>query len=245
MAISRARALPWKSVTVVFGAALVAFGAARIGAADGATVTYSGCENLATGVIRMLTAPDGSALTLAIPFNKCLDSSNTAAAPLLAANPKLREMAITWNQQGPQGQPGSQGPAGPQGQPGAFNGDFTSPNGAYRISVTDNGIVLSGPGAEVDLTSSGTVVKGNDVVVDANGGVTVTGGHHIRIESGDLLEVRGTLIGITSSSATSIQGAIVTLNGSCSAIATAGSPVVVDATGFGTVVSGSTTVLTC
>ena len=35
---------------------------------------------------------------------------------------------------------------GPQGPAGVFSGTFKSPNGAYAISVTDSGIVLSGPG---------------------------------------------------------------------------------------------------
>ena len=43
---------------------------------------------------------------------------------------------------------------GPQGPAGVFSGTFTSPNGAYAISVTDGGIVLSGPGSAVRLTGA-------------------------------------------------------------------------------------------
>jgi hypothetical protein len=51
---------------------------------------------------------------------------------------------------GPQGATGATGPAGPQGPPGdAGSATLTSPNGAFSVSVTDNGIFLRGPGGTV------------------------------------------------------------------------------------------------
>jgi hypothetical protein len=61
--------------------------------------------------------------------------------------------------QGPKGDIGPTGPQGPQGPKGdngtngtngtSFNGNYTSPNGKYKLRVTNNGIVLSGPGGSV------------------------------------------------------------------------------------------------
>lgn len=65
--------------------------------------------------------------------------------------------------QGPQGEPGApgatgaQGPAGPQGPqgaPGASGGDaaLTSPNGLFKIVVTDSGIRVVGPGGNLYIS---------------------------------------------------------------------------------------------
>ena len=60
--------------------------------------------------------------------------------------------------EGPRGPIGETGPAGPQGPAGAngtngtgFNGSFTSPNGKYKLRITNNGILLSGPGGSVTV----------------------------------------------------------------------------------------------
>ena len=74
-------------------------------------------------------------------------------------------LPISWAERGPQG---LQGPAGPTGPAGTFSGTFSSPNGAYSISVTNAGIVLSGPGSTVRLT-------GPTVSVDSSGPTTVRG----------------------------------------------------------------------
>ena len=68
-------------------------------------------------------------------------------------------LPISWSERGPQG---FQGPVGPAGPAGTFAGTFTSPNGAYSISVTNAGIVLSGPGSTVRLS-------GPSVSVDSAG----------------------------------------------------------------------------
>jgi len=66
---------------------------------------------------------------------------------------------------GPEGPPGPQGPAGPQGPPGTgegdpFSGTFTSPNGLYKLSVTDAGIKLEGPSGKVIIDRAQVQVIG-------------------------------------------------------------------------------------
>jgi hypothetical protein len=55
---------------------------------------------------------------------------------------------------GAPGAPGAQGPAGPQGPPGQSGGAaaLTSPNGLFRIQVTDNGIRIVGPGGNLYIS---------------------------------------------------------------------------------------------
>ncbi|HEX4930753.1 MAG TPA: hypothetical protein VFV62_08570 [Gaiellaceae bacterium] len=58
---------------------------------------------------------------------------------------------------GAQGPPGPAGPAGPQGQqgpPGASGGEaaLTSPNGLFKIQVTDSGIRILGPGGNLYIS---------------------------------------------------------------------------------------------
>ena len=78
---------------------------------------------------------------------------------------------------------------GPQGPAGTFSGTFTSPNGAYSISVTDTGIQLTGPGSSVRLAGAGVTVEGT--------GTTT---------------VRGTIVAV-SGGTTTVDGAMVRLNG--------------------------------
>ena len=86
----------------------------------------------------------------------------------------LGTLPISWAERGPQG------PVGPAGPAGTFSGTFSSPNGLYSISVTNAGILLSGPGSTVRLTgpsvsvdSTGpTTVRG--AIVQLNGGATCT-----------------------------------------------------------------------
>jgi hypothetical protein len=74
-------------------------------------------------------------------------------------------LPISWSERGPQGLQGRVGPAGPAG---TFAGTFTGPYGAYSISVTNAGIVLSGSGSTVRLS-------GPSVSVDSAGTTTVRG----------------------------------------------------------------------
>jgi collagen triple helix repeat protein len=98
------------SAVVIGGAVLVITGST--GLATG-PITYNGCENVATGIVRLL--PNH----LAPPFNACLTPDVIAARHLSSG---LTEIGVMWNQQGPPGAPGTNGAAGaqgPQGLPGA------------------------------------------------------------------------------------------------------------------------------
>jgi len=53
--------------------------------------------------------------------------------------------------QGSQGAQGAQGPAGPQGPAGTSGGSstLTSPNGVFKVEITDHGVYLRGPSGTV------------------------------------------------------------------------------------------------
>ena len=55
---------------------------------------------------------------------------------------------------GATGPAGSQGPPGPQGPPGASGGEaaLTSPNGLFKIQVTNSGIRILGPGGNLYIS---------------------------------------------------------------------------------------------
>jgi hypothetical protein len=80
---------------------------------------------------------------------------------------------------------------GPQGPPGVFSGTFTSPNGAYSISVTDAGIVLSGPGSAVRLAGTSVAVESGGAI-SLQAGTTITG-------------LAGTSLALASGNTTSLQ----------------------------------------
>jgi hypothetical protein len=67
-----------------------------------------------------------------------------------------------------------------------FAGSFTSPNGEYAISVTNDGIVLShGSDTAVMLAgSSVTLLSGGLLRVQAGTNVAVTGGGNVVVQSG-------------------------------------------------------------
>jgi hypothetical protein len=119
--------------------------------------------------------------------------------------------------------------AGPQGPPGAFSGTFKSPNGAYSISVTDEGIVLAGPGSSVRLEGSEITVKsGTDLVLEAarqarlkglnatvDGTVSalVKAGATAGVESGAIVNVKGSVANVEGAAFVNVKGALVRLNG--------------------------------
>src|SRR5436309_37182 len=95
--------------------ALVLLASAGAASADTGSTTYNGCENVASGVVRLL--PNH----LPAPYNGCI----TAGNPILQSAPSLLEVPITWNQAGQQGLrglPGPQGVAGPAGPQGPQGG---------------------------------------------------------------------------------------------------------------------------
>jgi len=60
-------------------------------------------------------------------------------------------------EKGEQGDDGATGPAGPQGEtgpagpPGGGTASLTSPNGLFKIEITDAGVVISGPGGTIHV----------------------------------------------------------------------------------------------
>jgi Collagen triple helix repeat (20 copies) len=67
---------------------------------------------------------------------------------------------------GPQGDAGSKGETGPpgsQGPAGTFTGHFVSPNGLFKLDVTDNGIQLIGPLGRATLNFNGWSFDSNGV----------------------------------------------------------------------------------
>lgn len=134
---------------VCLAGAMVVLAGTAWAAIPGAGGTISACYTKIGGVLRVIDAEAGKACT-------------------------ALENPISWNQQGRQGEAGSQGPQGepgpqgPEGPAGTFSGTFESPNGAYSISVTDDGIVLSGPSASIEIGAASIDIK-------AAGDVTIKG----------------------------------------------------------------------
>lgn len=93
----------------------------QVASADTGSVTYNGCQNLYTGVVRLLPSQ------LPAPYNTTCNSTTT--------NKLMLERPISWNQIGPaglvgptgatgaQGAQGASGPIGPAGVTGAQGGD--------------------------------------------------------------------------------------------------------------------------
>jgi hypothetical protein len=148
-------------------------GAALVGAAAAGTAAYGAL----TG--------DERVTACYVPKTGALYVVGRDGAPLKCADGHL---PIDWSVRGPQG------PAG------VFSGTFTSPNGAYSISVTDAGIVLSGPGSAVRLT-------GSSVAVESAGTITLQAGSTIASTSGGATAVQaGTSLALASGSTASLVG---------------------------------------
>jgi hypothetical protein len=102
-------------------------------------------------------------------------------------------LPIDWSIQGPQG------PQGAQGAPGVFGGTLTSPNGAYSLSVTDSGIVLSSTGASVRLT-------GATIEILSSGATTVQTGTTFALAAGTTAALQaGTNLALASGSSTTVD----------------------------------------
>lgn len=83
------------------------------------------------------------------------------------------------------------GPPGAQGPPGAFSGTFRSANGAYALSITDDGVLLQGPGSSVRLTGATVTVTGGTVAVQAETAVTAAAGRRLSLTSAGAATLRG------------------------------------------------------
>jgi hypothetical protein len=115
---------------------------------------------------------------------------------------------------------GANGDDGADGEP--FSGTFTSPNGEYTISVTDNGISLASPGALID-------VAGTAITVQAAGALDVAA---------------GTTLGLTSGGGTAFSaGSSFDVNAGSSMALSAGSALAVSAGNAFTVSAGGSATL--
>jgi hypothetical protein len=110
-----------------------AVGVASASIPDAATGQFHGCQNKATGVVRLVDP------LLSGNLGHCI----TAAGA-------LQEIAVTWNQRGPTGapgQPGAAGATGPAGRPGA-----TGPAGATGTAGPAGPAGAAGPAGPVGPT---------------------------------------------------------------------------------------------
>ena len=73
---------------------------------------------------------------------------------------------------------------GPQGPPGVFSGVLKSKSGAYSLSVTDEGIVLAGPGAKISLVGGDVRVDATGATIQATGNLGLTSGAATSVQAG-------------------------------------------------------------
>jgi hypothetical protein len=130
-----------------------------------------------------------------------------------------------------------------------------SPNGQFKLSITDNGIELLGPRGGVKITAAGIQVGTPQMQVEIHAGqMSVRSGNGIRLDSGSSIDLKGsTTIHLTTSAASlkldpataSVTGTLVSLGCTSGkpaaragdAVNTGGSPAVV--------AQGSQKVLVC
>ena len=138
---------PTRLITAGLVVVGVAFGVTGLASADSGTVTYNGCENVATGIVRLLPS------NLPAPYN---NSCNTTTK-----NPFLLEKAISWNQAGPTGPAGAPGPAGPAGPIGltgvAGPAGPVGPQGPPGAAGSNGLDAIVGTPCNVGTSSAGTL----------------------------------------------------------------------------------------
>jgi hypothetical protein len=152
--------------TVAIAAAGV--GITSLASADSGTATYNGCENVATGIIRLLPS------NLPAPYNTTCNTSTKFAW--------LAEKPITWNQTGTPGPAGPSGPAGtpgPGGPPGATGAPGTQgpagppgaagptgPSGSAGANITAQALHAGDPNC---ATGGAALTATNATVYACNG----------------------------------------------------------------------------
>lgn len=118
---------------------------------------------------------------------------------------------------------------GADGQDGVFTGHFESPNGHYKLDVTDGGIVLTGPDGMIHLDSLGISLNSGNVL-----SLKSSGNAELKANAG--LTVQG-------ATTTSVSGSTVQLNGCSRHLAGLGDLVQVNPdSGIGNILQGSATV---
>jgi hypothetical protein len=118
---------------------------------------------------------------------------------------------------------------GADGQDGVFTGHFQSPNGQYKLDVTDTGIALLGPNGMVHLDSTG---------------ISLNSGNVLSLKSSGNAELRANAnLNVQGAATTTVNGSIVQLNGCSGSVARLGDHVQVDpSSGSGVIIQGSPTV---
>ena len=140
--------------------------------------------------------------------------------------------------EGPWALMAAQGTAGAQGPAGTFTGTLQSPDGTYTLSVTNAGIVATGPNGQFTLDSGGVVVKsGTTLTLDADASLD--------LKAAASASIRGSMtrVGCASGgSAAARVGSQIQASGS-GAVGQGGGSFVVNSTGA--VQQGSPTVFIC
>ena len=89
------------------------------------------------------------------------------------------------------GATGADGRPGADGQDGApFSGTFTSPNGAYSISVTDQGVAVSYGSSGLTLTGDTLKITGGTLTIQVSGNTAVEVGAAATLRTGSDLNVQ-------------------------------------------------------
>jgi hypothetical protein len=142
---------------IVIGAGL--FGVAAIGVVADTAVTYNGCQNLYTGAVRLLPS------SLPAPYGTTCNTTTT--------NSYLTEVAISWNQVGPQGTQGIGGPAGPVGPVGPAGA--AGPAGPAGANGTNGAPGVQGPPGPQGPQGPAGASGGGGAAYDAWGYAQLTG----------------------------------------------------------------------
>lgn len=212
------------------------------GQAIGLAVVASCATGLLAGGITWAAIPDGGGA-----INACYGKIAGIVRVIDTAKQErctVLENAISWNQKGIKGDPGTQGAPGMSptvaqladndpncpsgglaitdangstgyvcngvdGQDGeSFSGTFASPNGEYRISVSDTGITLSAGNRDV------LKIAGDDLNIRTDGNTTVESGLKLMLKSGTDTEVRaGLSLKELANVQVNVEGAITTVKG--------------------------------
>jgi hypothetical protein len=139
--------------------------------------------------------------------------------------------------EGPWALMAAQGTAGAQGPAGTFSGTLQSPDGKYTLSVTNAGIVATGPNGQFTLDGSGVAVKsGTTLTLDASSSLD--------LKAAASATIRGSVthVGCTGGVPAARVGSQIQASGN-GAVGQGGGSFVVNSTGA--VQQGSPTVLVC
>ena len=157
---------------------------------------YTACVLKGVGTIRLVdrSLPSSSLMSRCTSLENQLgwNQQGQAGPPGATGDPGAPGVKGAGGSQGSRGLPGAKGPdggGGLQGDPGPdgdFTGDFTSPNGSFKLSVTNSGIELSGPGSSGKLGVAGWDISGAGLQLDA-GRIQLNGCLPVALVNGETL----------------------------------------------------------